>query len=330
MSNGPTGGAAGAGGVTDFTPKQTGTESALSTYAGPYVTEMLGKGAALADQPYQAYMGPLTAGTSALQDKAFQGIANLTVPTDASGASAMGAFTPGTFAASGAPAMTTEGADATAATGIVGEYMNPYLSAVLNPQLQEARRQAEISRQAEAGRFTRAGAFGGSRQALADLERDDRLNRNLADITGKGYAQAFQQARDQFNLEQDRARAAQEMANRFGFDVLSAQGKAGQIQRDIEAEGIAADREQFEEERDFPYKQVQYMQSLLQGLPLQTQSYTYSQPSQLSSILAGGGLPEILAAIYRGNQGQDKETGADPVDEMIDDAIEAGTTGGDD
>ena len=314
MSNGTSaGGAAGAGGVTDFTPKQTGTESALSTYAGPYVTEMLGKGAALADQPYQAYMGPLTAGTSALQDQAFQGIANLTVPTT------MGAFTPDTFAASGAPAMTTEGADATAATGIVGEYMNPYLSAVLNPQLQEARRQAEISRQAEAGRFTRAGAFGGSRQALADLERDDRLQRNLADITGRGYSQAFQQARQQFNEEQNRARAAQEMANRFGFDVLSAQGKAGQIQRDIEAEGIAADREQFEEERDFPYKQVQYMQSLLQGLPLQTQSYTYSQPSSLSNILAGGGLPEILAAIYRGSQGEidrapiEKETQEDEV-----------------
>ena len=326
MSNGPTGGAAGAGGVTDFTPKQTGTESALSTYAGPYVTEMLGRGQALATQPYQAYMGPLTAGTSALQDQAFQGIANLTVPTT------MGAFTPDTFAASGAPAMTTEGADAPAATGIVGEYMNPYLQAVLNPQLQEARRQAEISRVADQGRFTRAGAFGGSRQALADLERDDRLQRNLADITGKGYAQAFESARQQFNTEQERQKAAQEMANRFGFDVLSAQGRGGDIQRGIEAEGIAADREQFEEERDFPYKQVQYMQSLLQGLPLQTQSYTYSQPSSLSNILAGGGLPEILAAIYRGNQGQnpqeqDQEEGKTGIP-YVDAVIEA--EGGDD
>ena len=282
----------------DISGQQTGTESALSTYVGPYVTEMLGKGAALADQPYQAYMGPLTAGTSALQDTAFTGLAGLALPTDASGASAMGAFTPGTFAASGAPAMTTEGADAPAATGVVGEYMNPYLSAVLNPQLQEARRQAEISRQAEAGRFTRAGAFGGSRQALADLERDDRLQRNLADITGKGYASAFESARRQFNVEQDRAKQAQEMANRFGFDVLGAQSKAGQIQRDIEAEGIAADKAQFEEERDFPYRQVSYMQSLLSGLPLATQSYSYAQPSALSNILAGGGLPDILASIF--------------------------------
>ena len=301
----------------DISGKQTGTESALSTYAGPYVTEMLGRGRAIAETPYEAYMGPLTAGTSALQDTAFTGLAGLALPTDASGASAMGAFTPGTFAASGAPTMATEGADAPAVTGVVGEYMNPYLSAVLNPQLQEARRQAEISRQAEAGRFTRAGAFGGSRQALADLERDDRLNRNLADITGKGYAQAFESARRQFNVEQDRAKQAQDMANRFGFDVLGAQTRAGQIQRDIEAEGIAADKAQFEEERDFPYRQVSYMQSLLSGLPLATQSYSYAQPSALSNILAGGGLPDILASIF----------GIDKKDERLPNEVGSGSDG---
>ena len=290
----------------DLTGKQTGTESALSTYAGPFVTEMLGKGAALADQPYEAYMGPLTAGTSALQDTAFTGLAGLALPTDASGASAMGAFTPDTFSATGAPAAT--GDAPTAGGSIANQYMNPYLSAVLQPQLQEARRQAEISRQAEAGRFTRAGAFGGSRQALADLERDDRLNRNLADITGKGYASAFESARRQFNVEQDRAKQAQDAANRYGLDLLGAQLGAGRVQRDVEAEGIAADKAQFEEERDFPYRQVSYMQSLLSGLPLATQSYSYAEPSPLSNIVSGGGLPGILAKLAEFYGGKKDET----------------------
>ena len=302
-------------GTDDITGKQTGTESALSTYAGPYVTEMLGRGMAAASQPYEAYMGPLTAGASDLQDTAFTGLAGLALPTDASGASAMGAFTPGTFSAAGAPTATSDAP--TAGGSIANQYMNPYLSAVLQPQLEEARRQAEISRQAESGRFTRAGAFGGSRQALADLERDDRLNRNLADITGKGYASAFESARKQFNVEQDRGRAAQEMANRFGFDVLGAQSKAGQIQRDIEAEGIAADKAQFEEERDFPYRQATYMQSLLSGLPLATQSYSYAEPSDLSNIMSGGGLPGILAKLaeFYGSKdetlGPEKETASE-------------------
>ena len=69
--------------------KATGKESALSTWAGPYVTEMLGRGQALASQPWQAYTGPLTAGESAPEAAAFQGIGSLNVPTEQ-----MGTFTP--------------------------------------------------------------------------------------------------------------------------------------------------------------------------------------------------------------------------------------------
>jgi len=285
--------------------QQTGTSGALAEFAGEYVTDMLGKGRALAEQPYQAYTGPLTAGPSALQTKAFQGIGNLTVPTES-----MGAFTPGTFSATGAPDPT--GDAPTAGGSIANQYMNPYLSAVLQPQLEEARRQAEISRQAEAGRFTRAGAFGGSRQALADLERDDRLNRNLADITGKGYSQAFREARDQFNIEQQRGQTARDAANRYGLEVLGAQSRAGDIQRDIEESGILADRAQFEEERDFPYKQLQYQRSLLQGLPIAAQSYSYTQPSGLAALLgAGGDYSALIASLFPGlfGGGDDKEEG---------------------
>ena len=63
----------------------TGGESSLSNWAGDYVTEMLGKGQALGNQDYQGYMGPLTAGTSELQNVAFGGIGGLTLPTDQMG-----------------------------------------------------------------------------------------------------------------------------------------------------------------------------------------------------------------------------------------------------
>ena len=79
--------------------QQTGTESSLSNYVGPYVTDMLGKGEALAEMPYEAYTGPLTAGESDLQTDAFTGLANLTVPTDQ-----MGGFTPGSFTDEGVAA----------------------------------------------------------------------------------------------------------------------------------------------------------------------------------------------------------------------------------
>lgn len=58
----------------------TGHESNLSNWVGPYVTDMLGKGQALSETPYQAYQGPLTAGPSALQSQAFGNAAQLATP----------------------------------------------------------------------------------------------------------------------------------------------------------------------------------------------------------------------------------------------------------
>ena len=99
----------------------------------------------------------------------------------------------------------------------------------------------------------------------------------------------------QFNTEQGAAQQAQNLTNQYGLQALQNQANLGAQERAIQAEGIAADIAQFEEERDFPYKQTQYQQSLLQGLPLAAQSYSYAQPSQLSELLGGSsGLLGIL------------------------------------
>ena len=105
----------------------------------------------------------------------------------------------------------------------------------------------------------------------------------------------------QFNVEENRRKAAQDMVNQYGLGTLLKQADIGGLQRSIESEGIAADRAQFEEERDFPYKQVQYMQSLLQGLPLAAQSYTYQQPSALTSLMnTAGGIGQLYETIFGG------------------------------
>jgi len=241
---------------------QVGTESALTTYAGPYVTEMMGKGAALADTPYEAYEGDLTAGASDLQTTAFEGIGGLNIPTDT-----MGTYAPEEFTAE-------------AAQGL----MNPYLMAALNPQLDEARRQSDIERQRSAGRLLQAGAFGGGRQAVMAAENQRNLLQNLSDITGTGYKDAYDKAMGQFNIDQDRLRGIQSDTNKYGLDALDKQLSAGETQRGITQEGLTADKLQFEEEKLFPYKQVQFLQSLLDGLPLETQATTYSQPTGFETL----------------------------------------------
>jgi|TARA_A200000159_G_scaffold133386_1_gene131447 hypothetical protein len=257
----------------------TGGESSLSTYAGDYVTDMLGRGQALGSQDYQAYTGPLTAGSSELQDAAFSGIGSLTLPTEQMGTAG---YQPQQFT----------GAN-------VQQYMNPYIMTALQPQIDEARRQSEIDRLANASRLTQAGAFGGARQAVIDSENQRALQSNLANITGQGYKDAYAQALNQFNTQQDREMTAQDKINLYGTQGLQNLADMGATQRGIESEGITADRLQFEEERDFPFKQVQYMQSLLSGLPLSAQNYSYSEPSFLSEMLSGaGGIGELYDILY--------------------------------
>ena len=286
-----------------FNAGLSGVESNLSNWAGPYVTNMLGQGQALANMPYQAYMGQLSAGESPLQASAFSNAANLQTPSSI-GTAATTAGNIGTAAQGLKYTPTTTSFDAAQAQS----YMNPYLQASLNPQLEEARRQSQITQQQNAAKMTQAGAFGGSRQAILDAETQRNLGSNLANITGTGYNTAFNNAQQQFNADQQRKMqeaqygagfglqglqtglsAAQAQGalgsqeSQAGINALNAQLAAGAQQRGIESEGIAADKAQFEEARANPYKMVQFQQSLLQGLPTASQSYNASQPSSLQS-----------------------------------------------
>ena len=183
--------------------------------------------------------------------------------------------------------------------GIAQQYMNPYLQASLEPQIAEARRQAAVTRNENAGRLTRAGAFGGGRQAIMESEGQRNMLRNVADVTAKGYNSAYDQARRLFESEEARFRTGQEDTNKFGRDTLNAQMVGGNRQRAIEKEGITADMNQFNLERDYPYQQAKYMQGLLQGLPLGAQNTTYNQPSDFgqASINSSNILAQLKAII---------------------------------
>ena len=263
-------------------------ESSLSSWAGPYVTEMLGRGEAVASMPYTAYGGDLTADFSPLQNQAYSGLASLGVPQ---------AFTTGSFTGSEYTLPTIEeirtGATAgegyyTPASGnVVQNYMNPYLEAALEPQFAGARSDYDVAMRDLGDKYARAGAFGGSRQGVGEGELTAGLLGNLSNIRGEGYRDAFANAQDMFNKDRQ-----------YGLGALKDLASVGKDQRAVTAEGIAADMAQFEEERDFPYRQVKYMQDLLGGLPLGTQSYSYYSPSGLSSLAGGAadiyGITDLL------------------------------------
>ena len=262
---------------------QTGRQETLSEWAGPYVTSMLGKAEALSETPYQVYGGPLTAGPSSLQTQYFQGLGNIGFPGQLGQS----------FTSTGAPTIPTASTTGPmqgvgAATGIAGQYMNPYLQNVLQPQLEELRRQGQIQQMENAARMTKAGAFGGGRQAILDAELQRNLLTRMGSTIGQGYASAYDKAMDQYNREQAQA---------MGLAGLLERG--GATQRAIEAEGIAADIGEFQQQRDFPYKQLQFQQSMLQGMPIQSIAASYQQPSTLQNVMnTTGGLMQLYKDMF--------------------------------
>jgi len=243
---------------------------------------MLGKAQALSDQPYQVYGGPMTAGESGLQSKVFQGLGNLTFPGQLGQS----------FSSTGAyqlPTMTSTGVTGQQAGpgGIAANYMNPYLSAVLTPQLDELRRQSQMTQMGNAAKLAQAGGYGGSRQAIIDAETQRNLLQEQNKAIGTGYSNAYDRAMGQFNVEQGQAKTL--------ADMMSG---AGAQQRGIEQEGITADYNEFLAQRDYPQKQVQFLQSMLQTLPISTVTNTPAQMSGLGQLTSTvGGLGSLMEAI---------------------------------
>jgi len=275
----------------------TSSQSTLSEYAGPYVTSMLGKAEALSEQPYQVYQGPMTAGESGLQSKVFQGLGNLNFPSQlgqtfsSTGAYQPPAMTPGAYApgaigtGAGAPmgggigslgGMGTAGGTASGTTqplGMASQYMNPYLQSVLQPQLEELRRQSQINLQPGMAKMTQAGGYGGGRQAIMESEANRNLLQQQNQAIGQGYASAYDKAMQQFNTEQGQAKTL--------ADIMS---QAGGQQRGIEQEGITADYNEFLAQRDYPQKMLQFQQSMLQGLPISTVSTSPASQTGLGAL----------------------------------------------
>ena len=302
-------------------PSGSTNTQGLANWAAPYITNYLGQAQALSETPYQTYGGPLTAGASNLQNQAFSGIAGLTVPTGINQA----ATTAGNLATqAGNTQYGAVGSDFGATQA--QQYMNPYLKSALNPAMDEARRQADIGRMADAGRLTQAGAFGGSRQAIMESEGRRNLMDKQNQMLTSGYSTAFDKAQQQFNADQARKIQEQQFGSELGLKGLQAgiqgaqtqgqlsdmQNKAtlanlqqqltgGGIERGITSEGVAADKEEFEKQRQFPYQQVQFQRDMISGLPAGSVTNTPGQLSGVGSLLQalGGGTAAAQAFGYK-------------------------------
>lgn len=98
------------------------------------------------------------------------------------------------------------------APGLAEAYMSPYQQAVTDIEKREATRSSDILRSQQRAQAAQQGAFGGSRQAIVEAERQRNLATQLGDIQARGGQAAYDRATQQFNAEQQ-ARLQAQLAN---------------------------------------------------------------------------------------------------------------------
>ena len=275
-------------GLASLTNPGSTTAQTIAPWAQNYVGNYLGQGQALAQLPYQPFQGPLTAGPSSIQQGLFSGIGNLSLPSNygqsfsnTGAPTAPNTSTPDqTSLVSQSAAGQTNGfgqtPNVTGNNSIAGQYMNPYLQASLQPQLDALTYQSQQDQQKLFGNLTNQGAFGGSRQAVAQGVGQGNLLAQQAGLIGSGYNTAYNNAQNQFNTEQTQG---QNLANTIG--------SIGAQQQALSQADLAAQQAQYQTEQAYPYQQLQFEQGLLNGLPVTSTTSTPNALSGIGSVLAG-------------------------------------------
>jgi hypothetical protein len=316
----------GSGGGSPAPTSNTTQTSNIPEYARPYVETMLGatqqqlfntttgpegQTQITSVKPYQAFGSPVDGGMAGLGQGEMAAARSAYAPFDplqqqaygtAAGletGSAMQAGMGGT-AAGTAQALGAGQQYARQATNpyAVQQYMSPYMQNVVDVQQREAQRMSDIAGTQQRGQATQAGAFGGSRQAIMEAERQ----RNLATQQGAIQAQGLQSAYDQ-------ARQAQQFGSTLGLQgaqagIAGGQQMYGQGAGNLGLQSQYGGQQQaynqnilnqaiqnYAMQQQYPQQQLSFMNAQLRGLPMQastTQSYQ-APPSYLSQA-AGLGM----------------------------------------
>lgn len=299
----------------------TQSQTTIPDYARPYVETLLGQSAALTDleyNPYMQYQGDRTAQFSPLQQQSYENAALMTSAPQLQDASALAGM-------AGLGALNTQYTfrPANFSTSDAQSLMNPYMQNVVQRQQQDATRQAAIAAQAQGAQAARAGAFGGSGDYLMRAQAAGNLARQKGDIMATGLQNAFQNAQQQYNVQNQLNAQQQQFGAGLGLQGLQTANQAAQnlanigqtqygqlmgtnqlqnqygLQQQQQAQNILNTQYQdYLNSQNYPYKQLGFMSDLLRGLPLTQQASTvYQAPPSMASSLVGLGTTALGASL---------------------------------
>jgi hypothetical protein len=163
----------------------------------------------------------------------------------------------------------------------VGSYMSPYMQNVVDVEKRGAIRDYQVGNTMQQAQATQAGAFGGGREAIQRAERERGLMGTLGGIQARGSQAAYDQAANQFRQGISQGMDVSKLQNTYG----------GQMQQQAQRPLDMAYQD-FQNQQNYPYKQLGFMSDLVRGMPLgqKSTSSVYEAPGSTMGQLAGLGM----------------------------------------
>jgi len=330
----------GGGGGGNNTTTGTTYTSNIPEYLRPYVEDMMGatekeiykydaSGNRTGFKPYQSYAqydqarggtGESVAGFTPMQVQSMQNMQNYRLPNQTQYGSRMAGM-------AGLGSMQAGNQYAQQATNpyAMQAYMSPYMEGAVAPELREAARQSAIQGQANQAQAVQQGAFGGSRSAIVEAERQRNLAQQQQDIYGKGMQNAYQNAQQaqQFGSTLGLQGYGQALQ---GAQTLGALGQAqygqemglmgqqqaiGKTQQEYEQNRLNQIIQDYATSQQYPLMQLGVLNAMTRGLPMQSSSSQMyqAQPSMASQIAGGIGTTAQLYNMFNQQGKTSKEGG---------------------
>ena len=238
---------------------------------------LLQAGTNIANQPYQPYDGPLVAELPGMQQGALGGINSLMYGTGSMGNAEqmLGA----TLRGEGGNQFTEQVADRVS-RGVTDQYNN--------------------ATQTTTRRFNSPGGWGSQRHLMSEDRNQENLSRGLGDALGSVYSTGYENERNR----QMQAVPASAGLYQTGMSGLNQGLNAGNVYRGYQQELINAQRGIFNEQRDYPWQQIQRLGSLMsqaQGGAGSTSTTQGPAPDRASQY---GGLALAGLNAYNGSGGK--------------------------
>ena len=264
----------------------TTTIQELPAWMRDPLTRMIATGEQLSEEQYTPYQGPRIADFTADQQQAFAGVGDL---------ADYGQVNQGL-----ASQMAIDAGDKWVDAN-QSAYINPFIEQAIDPAAREIGRANQDILNQYGAQAASSGAFGGSRNALLQSEQNRNFMEEIGDLYAQGFGAAYDRGQAAFFQDQAQGLAAAqalgdigEQGQLMGLRGQDALIRTGTMQQAHQQDRLGLAYEDFLEQRNWPYSQLSFFNSLVRGIPnvgtITTQTAPEAQRPNVTGQYLGAGI----------------------------------------